>query len=468
VADSEDFSLVLGGPLYQLLLRTRLARPRLELVRRRVLVITLVAWLPLLALSAFEGRAFGGVDIPFLRDLDAQVRLLVALPLLILAERIVHERLLLAVQLFVEKGIVRPQDRPRFAAIVTSTMRWRNSLVVELGLLAFLLIAGHRVWAEAFAIHGETWFVRATDSGPGMSYAGLWYGWISLPIVQFILLRWWYRLILWSRFLFRVSRLDLDLSAANPDRAGGLGFLGTSTAAFGPLLLAQSALVSAMVGSRILQEGAQLQDFKLELGGALAFFLFQALGPLMVFAPNLVEAKRRGLREYGLFLLDRTQVISDQLNLAVDLSSITEELALVVPERLTPHRHGRLAVGADGVASVDDLGDRVVGKFPTVLLRQKRQVGRLWRHKPGYHPITLAIRPMASTAILEIESLPEVLQHWTLLCQCHICRDPKHPERYCHTDYPLHLLDAPHESPPPDVRSKIGKLGTNALYLTSR
>jgi len=303
-ADSEEFSLVLGGPLYQLLLRTRLARPPLDLVNRRVVAITLVAWLPLLVLSALEGRAFGGGGISFLKDLEAQVRLLVALPLLILAERIIHERLRPAVTLFVEKGIVRPEDRPRFDGIVSSTMRWRNSVVLELGLLAFVLTVGHTLWAEGLSLHGETWLVRLTDSGLGLSRPGLWYAWLSLPIFQFILLRWWYRLILWGRFLFLVSRLDLDLSPVNPDRAGGLGYLGTSTAAFAPFLVAQSALVSAMVGSRILQQGAQLQDFKLELGGALVFALLQALGPLLVFAPKLLQAKRRGLREYGV-LADR-------------------------------------------------------------------------------------------------------------------------------------------------------------------
>ena len=227
-----------------------------------------------------------------------------ALPLLILAEKIVHERLRPAVRLFVEKGIVRPEDRPRFDAIVSSTMRWRNSVVLELGLLVFVFTGGHSSGPKSSLLHGETWFVRPTGSGPGLSRAGLWYAWISMPVFQFILLRWWYRLVLWCRFLFLVSRLDLDLSPSNPDRAGGLGFLGTSTAAFAPFLVAQSALVSAMVASRILQQGAQLQDFKLELGGSLAFALLQALGPLMVFAPNLLAAKRRGLREYGL-LADR-------------------------------------------------------------------------------------------------------------------------------------------------------------------
>ena len=87
-ADSEDFSLVLGGPLYQLFLRTRLARSPLDLrLNRRIAASILLTWLPLLVITLLEGRALGGVRIPFLKDLDAQVRLLVALPLLILAEK---------------------------------------------------------------------------------------------------------------------------------------------------------------------------------------------------------------------------------------------------------------------------------------------------------------------------------------------------------------------------------------------
>ena len=36
-----DFSLVLGGPLYQLLVRSRLTTPALELIQRRIVCITL-------------------------------------------------------------------------------------------------------------------------------------------------------------------------------------------------------------------------------------------------------------------------------------------------------------------------------------------------------------------------------------------------------------------------------------------
>ena len=92
--DPQDFSLVLGGPLFQLLRRSHLSGDALELLQQRILVITLLAWLPLLVLSALEGQALGGsAAIPFLLDVDVHVRFLVALPLLIVAELVVHQRM---------------------------------------------------------------------------------------------------------------------------------------------------------------------------------------------------------------------------------------------------------------------------------------------------------------------------------------------------------------------------------------
>jgi hypothetical protein len=303
-ADSADFSLVLGGPLYQLFLRSGLARPPLGLLQRRVLALPLLTWLPLLVLSTIEGQALAGSRLPFLQDLEAQARFLLALPLLIVAEVVVHQRLAPAVRLFVEKGIVRPEDGKRFDAILASTMRLRNSVAIEVVLIAFVLSAGHYLWREQIAIRADTWYAVQTPQGLTLSLAGQCYAWFSLPVFQFILIRWYYRILLWGQFLWRVSRLDLDLRPAHPDRAGGLGFLGTGTYAFAPLLLGQSVIVSAMIAGRILHEGAQLPAFKYELAGALVLALLQALGPLLVFLPALLAAKRRGLREYGL-LADR-------------------------------------------------------------------------------------------------------------------------------------------------------------------
>jgi hypothetical protein len=53
--EPSDFSLILGGPLYQLLLRTHLSGDALQLVHRRIAVMILLAWMPLLLLSVAEG-----------------------------------------------------------------------------------------------------------------------------------------------------------------------------------------------------------------------------------------------------------------------------------------------------------------------------------------------------------------------------------------------------------------------------
>jgi len=300
VPDSSDFSLVLGGPLYQLYLRSGLARPPLDRLRRRVLVLTLLTWLPLFVLSLVEGQAIAGSRLPFLQDLEVHARFLLALPLLIVAEAVVHLRLAPAVGLFLEKGIVGNDQRSRFDAIVASTLRLRDSLPIELLLLAIVFTGGHFLWQEQLAIRADTWYASPAGEGWQLSLAGRFYAWLSLPVFQFILLRWYYRLLLWCRFLWCVSRLDLDLRPAHPDRAGGLGFLGISTLAFAPLLVGQTVLISAMIADRILHWGAQLPAFKMELAGAFLFALLQALGPLIVFVPSLLAAKRRGLREYGL------------------------------------------------------------------------------------------------------------------------------------------------------------------------
>ena len=109
-----DFSLVLGGPLYQLLRRAHLTGDTLELLRRRVLVIPLLAWLPLLVLSALGGQALGGsATVPFLLDVEVHVKFLIAVPLLIIAELVVHQRMRFVVKQFLDRNLIAENDLPR-------------------------------------------------------------------------------------------------------------------------------------------------------------------------------------------------------------------------------------------------------------------------------------------------------------------------------------------------------------------
>ena len=130
--------------------------------------------------------------------------------------------------------------------------------------------------------------------------AGYWYVFVSIPILQFILLRWYMRLFIWFRFLWQVSRINLNLIPTHPDRCAGIAFLGKSAYAFGPVLFAQGAMLAGLIASRVLYRGENLQSFKLQIGGFIAFFVFAILGPLLMFTPRMASARRKGLADYGL------------------------------------------------------------------------------------------------------------------------------------------------------------------------
>jgi len=296
-----DFSLVLGGPLFQLLRRAHLSDDTLMLVRRRIIVIALFTWLPLLVLSALEGQLLGGrAAVPFLLDVEVHVRFLVALPLLIIAELVVHRRMRPLLQQFLERNLIPANAMTRFEAAVASAFRLRNSALAEVLLIAIVYGVGVLiVWRYYFALDTATWYAVPSAGGSKLSLAGMWYGYVSLPIFQFLLVRWYFRLFIWIRFLWRVSRIELSLVPTHPDRVGGLGFLSATVYALSVLAVAHGALLAGQLASRIFFVGATLPQFKVEIAVIVVFLMCTILGPLLVFAPGLVLAKRQGLREYG-------------------------------------------------------------------------------------------------------------------------------------------------------------------------
>lgn len=299
--EDRDFSLVHGGPLFQLLRRSRMADDAMEMVWRRVIVIALFCWLPLLVLTAFEGTFIGdSVAVPFLKDVQTHVRFLAAIPLLIGAETVVHRRFRSLVLQFLERDLIAKQDMPKFKAAIESAMRLRNSLSAEIILVVVVYLVGVMlVWRQYLALDLSTWYAFSAGDARSGTYAGMWYGYVSLPLFQFLLVRWYFRIFIWARFLWQVSRIDLQLIPTHPDRAGGLGFLSGTAYAFIPLLMAHGTLLAGLVADRIFFLNEKLPDFKLEVIVMIAFLLCLVQGPLLVFVGQLSAAKRKAKREYG-------------------------------------------------------------------------------------------------------------------------------------------------------------------------
>lgn len=296
-----DFSVIVGGPLYQAFRRGHLSGDALQLVHRRVLAFVALTWLPLLLLAMVDGTAWGdAVRVPFVVDVDTQVRFLVALPLLVFAEVVVHRRMRKVVEQFLTLGLVTDAVRARFDAALQGAMRLRNSVLAEVLLLVFVYTVGRSVaWDHFAALGAPTWYATPERGSMQPLLAGWWYFAVSLPLFQFVLLRWYFRLFIWARFLWQVARIELALVPMHPDRLGGLGFLTGISHAFAPLLLAQGALYAGTLANRIFFDGAVLTAFKLEAFAFVAMAVAAVLAPQLVFVLPLSRARREGTRRYG-------------------------------------------------------------------------------------------------------------------------------------------------------------------------
>jgi hypothetical protein len=303
----DEFSLTKGGLFFKLLVRMRLMRPDLAPAYRRAVVIALFAWLPLLILSAFQGLALGGsVRIPFLFDFPISVRLLLSLPLLILAENVIDERTQMVVKHFIQSGLVRENDHSAFESSVRQVLRMRNSLLAE-GVIAGFVIFSAAFLRLEFSGTSSTWQFLVSSSGATRTLAGWWHVIVSIPVVTFLMFRWVWRYLIWCWFLWRISRLDLHLVPTHPDMAGGLGFLGLAQVKYAIIIFALSSLLSSQMGQEILFAVASLASYRITIFGFVALVLVTFLGPLLVFSPRLFDTKRKGLLEYGALANEYTQ-----------------------------------------------------------------------------------------------------------------------------------------------------------------
>ena len=293
-----DFSLVVGGPLYQVYRRTRLSDDGVGRLHRRIVAAVLLLWAPPMVLAAIQGGLAGaGREGQAIEDVGFQLRFLLVVPLLIIAEVIVHRRMRPIIEEFGKRRLVRPDQAARFAEANAEAARWRNAWLAEAALLAIVYAVGILFTLRRYVSLGAAaWYGSPTG---GLSPAGYWLVFVSLPLLQFLLLRWYFRLAIWWIFLWRVSRLDLELYATHPDKAGGLGFLGDSLVAFVPIAVAHGALFAGALADRILIGHAKLTDFNVEIAAGAVVLLLVFVGPLMVFVPRLERVKRRDVREYG-------------------------------------------------------------------------------------------------------------------------------------------------------------------------
>ena len=303
----KDISLFGDSILFKFLVRLRLIRPDREPLYVRAIFLALLTWLPLLVFSAIQGLAWGGaVKVPFVHDITISVRLLLALPLLIVADSVVGLRANQVLRHFVESGLVDGDDVPRYEALVRRLTGLVSSAAVMY--LIVPLVVGTSIFLRLeFSEPSSTWQILVSPSGMTRTAAGWWHLVVSTPIFQFLLWRWLYRYLVWCWFLRGVSRLDLRLIATHPDQAGGLSFLGVFEVDFCPIIFAVASLISAHIGQEILFAGTSLRQYTMMILGNVLLMVTIFLGPYFVFSSKLFETMRRGFLAYSTLADDYTR-----------------------------------------------------------------------------------------------------------------------------------------------------------------
>jgi len=189
-------------------------------------------------------------------------------------------------------------ERAKMDLTISRLIRLRDSFIAEIVIvvLVYANVAG-MVGTRLATI--EAWALSDIGTGVHLSPAGWYYALVSQLIFRFLLGLSLWKWCLWIFFLFRLSRLDMQLVPTHPDQHGGVGFLGMSPLAIAPTVFVICGAIGSTWRISILRHGAHLMNFKIDAIILLLIMLIIAMGPLILFVPKLTRLHRQGILQYG-------------------------------------------------------------------------------------------------------------------------------------------------------------------------
>ncbi|HEX7079560.1 MAG TPA: hypothetical protein VF329_00910 [Gammaproteobacteria bacterium] len=279
--------------------RFGLVKPDNLNIKRRVLLFVLVVWGPLVLLALLQSVVLGTDDLmSLLGHVRTHAAYLVTGPLLIFAESVCAPRLSAVVRHCAGSDIIAESGRGRFDDAIRSTRRLLESPGAEIGAITLAYVT---VLMALLSTPPEQLPDWGTVDGGASTYSpvGWWNIAVSLPLLLILIIGWIWRVALWTRLLWLISRLDLVLVASHPDRCAGLSFLGRSVGAFWIVALAFGVMVAGESVQVELETG-ELARVLVYVDVVLVLMIVAMFAaPMLVFTPMLTRTWRRGTFEYG-------------------------------------------------------------------------------------------------------------------------------------------------------------------------
>jgi hypothetical protein len=322
---------------------------------RRAIFWALLGWVPIAAWALLTGRAHVPGGESLLAHFGVTVRLLLAVPLMVIAETVLAGSVIRLGRQYAASGLLHA-DPDRLRDVVDGLCRLRDRVhpwAVAAGLAIAWLLAWHETVA-AQASHALAWAGEDGREGFGVR----WYLWVALPIFMSFVASWLWRTVLLGIALHRIAGSGLRLVPTHPDRAAGLGFAAPLTVGFGLVAFALSAVIAARLAHDVTWHAVHVQDLRAEMVAAVVLLTAVFVAPLVVLLGPMSRARSRACLDYGALAARRGDAVhrywiegaavDDPLPDAPEIGSAADAAALYEAVR----RMRRVPLGPPAVLAV--------------------------------------------------------------------------------------------------------------------
>lgn len=269
---------------------------------KKIFLIIAVSWLPLLIISFFSGTMLSAdskIKIPFLYDYLTNARLLISFPVIFLSISIINNLISKSFDQFVSAEIVRTEDLGKFKQISDTYYKLKDSKISNIIIFFLSYLWIYFFWRNYEDISGLNSWKLISSGNEGVQLAGYWYYIVSIPVVQIFMFKMIWTFLLWSSSLYRIAKLNLNISSSSPDGAGGLAFLGYTQIFFGLLGFAQNVTFSAGIADKIVYNNESFMDYRFNIILGIISVSLIYIVPLLFFTKHLLNAKLVTLFEYS-------------------------------------------------------------------------------------------------------------------------------------------------------------------------
>ena len=291
-------SLVRGDLLFRLQRKIGLIPENGLGIGRRAVFWSLLAWLPI-AVWAWQKGYLLPVDggEPLLAHFGINARLLLAVPLFIVAEGMMHSTLTTLLPRLVSSGVVPPGQLDRLRSVLSDIARLRDSVLPWIAIFAALV--SFFVLSRPSEVPHELSWAKGQADGAGMGLGVWWYLYVGRTIFLTLLLAWLWRLVLLFMLFKRIAGLELSMVPTHPDRCAGLGFMARIPIMFAPVVLGISSVFASGWAHQVVYHDVAIGSLRVEIIAFVVVVPLIFLSPFVSFLGLMLRTKKQGLLDYG-------------------------------------------------------------------------------------------------------------------------------------------------------------------------